>query len=71
MAADKIRAAVSGLTRDIMTLQAQGNYAAAKSMLDTLGVIRPSTQTVLDRLKGVPVDIAPRFTSAEALLTAY
>ncbi len=71
VAADKIRAAVSGLTRDIMTLQAQGNYAAAKSMLDTLGVIRPSTQIVLDRLKGVPVDIAPRFTSAEALLTAY
>ena len=71
VAADKIRAAVSALTHDIMTLQAEGNYAAAKAMLDTLGVIRPSTQAVLDRLKDVPVDIAPRFTSAEALLAAY
>ena len=37
-------------------------------MLDTLGVIRPPTQAVLDRLKDVPVDIAPRFPTAEALL---
>ncbi len=71
VAADKVRAAVSALTHDIMTLQAEGNYGAAKTMLETLGVIRPSTQAVLDRLKGVPVDIAPRFTSAEALLAAY
>jgi hypothetical protein len=69
--ADKIRAAVSALTHDIMTLQAEGNYAAAKTMLDILGVIRPNTQVVLDRLKDVPVDIAPRFTAAEALLAAY
>jgi Peptidase family M49 len=67
----KIREAVTALARDIMTLQAVGDYAAAKSMLDTLGVIRPNTQAVLDRLKGVPVDIAPRFTSAAALLSAY
>ena len=37
-------------------------------MLDTLGVVRPPMQAVLDRLKGVPVDIEPRFTSAAALL---
>lgn len=66
-----IREAVTALARDIMTLQAAGDYAAAKTMLDTLGVIRPQTQAVLDKLKGVPVDIAPRFTSAAALLSAY
>lgn len=66
-----IREAVTALARDIMTMQAVGDYAAAKTMLDTLGVIRPSTQAVLDRLQGVPVDIAPRFTSAAALLSAY
>jgi len=69
--ATKIRDAVTGLTRDIMTLQAEGDYAAAKTMLDTLGVIRPETKVVLDRLKDVPVDIAPRFPSAEALLAKY
>jgi len=70
VAADKIREAVTALTHDIMTLQAEGNYAAARTMLDTLGVIRPPTQAVLDRLKDVPVDIAPRFPTADALLAA-
>jgi hypothetical protein len=69
--ATKIREAVTALTREIMTLQAEGDYAAARTMLDTLGVIRPNTKVVLDRLKGVPVDIAPRFASAEALLAAF
>jgi hypothetical protein len=71
VAAGKVREAVAALAHDIMTLQAEGNYAAAKSMLDTLGVIRPNTQAVLDKLKDVPVDIEPRFTAAAALLAAY
>jgi Peptidase family M49 len=71
VAADKVKDAVSALAREIMTLQAEGNYAAAKTMLETLGTVRPQTQAVLDRLKNVPVDIAPRFTSAAALLSAY
>ncbi len=68
--ASKIRDGVSGLTRDIMTLQAEGSYAKAKAMIDTLGVVRPETQRVLDRLRDVPVDIEPRFTTAEQLLRA-
>ncbi|MGD9906529.1 MAG: hypothetical protein AB7U83_23935, partial [Vicinamibacterales bacterium] len=71
VAAERIKAAVTALTRDIMTLQARGDYAAARTMLDTLGIIRPQTQAVLDRLTDVPVDIAPRFPSAEALLAKY
>jgi hypothetical protein len=70
VAAGKVREAVTALTREIMTLQAEGNYGAAKRMLDTLGVIRPQTQAVLDRLKDVPVDIAPRFPTADGLLAA-
>jgi hypothetical protein len=64
----KIREAVASLTRDIMTLQAEGSYAKARNLIDTLGVIRPQTQALLDKLTDVPVDIAPRFTTAEALL---
>jgi hypothetical protein len=64
----KIRDGVVALTRDIMTLQAEGSYAKAKTMIDTLGVIRPETQRVLDRLTDVPVDIRPRFTTADQLL---
>jgi hypothetical protein len=63
----KIRQAVSDLTRDIMTLQAVGDYAAAQELIKTLGVVRPEVKTVLDRLKNVPVDIEPRFVTAEKL----
>jgi hypothetical protein len=66
--ADRIRQNVTDLTRDIMTIQARGDYAAAKQLISTLGVVRPQVQAVLDRLEGVPVDIAPRFTTAAQLL---
>jgi hypothetical protein len=59
----KIGEAVTALTRDIMTLQADGNYAKAKALIET-GTIRPTVQKVLDRLKDVPVDIEPLFVSA-------
>jgi hypothetical protein len=62
-----IRKSVSNLTRDIMTLQAEGSYAKATALLKSLGVVRPEVQKVFDRLADVPVDIAPRFVTAEAL----
>ena len=64
IASGKVRGAVEALTREIMTLQAAGDYAAARKMIETLGVVRPEVQRVLDRLAAVPVDIAPHFTSA-------
>ena len=65
--AAKIRQNVSDLTRDIMTMQAAGDYAAAQELIKTLGVVRPEVQKVLDRLTNVPVDIEPRFVTAETL----
>jgi Peptidase family M49 len=62
----RIADAVTSLTREIMTLQAEGSYAKAKAMIDKLGVVRPEVQKVLDRLTGVPVDIEPKFTTAAA-----
>jgi hypothetical protein len=66
--AARIRQNVIDLTRDIMTLQAVGGYADATQMIQTLGRVRPQVQVVLDRLKDVPVDIEPRFVTAEQLL---
>jgi hypothetical protein len=63
----KIVDAVTALTREIMTLQAEGSYTKAKGLIDRLGNVRPSVQRVLDRLTAVPVDIEPRFTTAERL----
>ena len=37
-------------------------------MIDTLGVIRPQTKALLDRLTAVPVDIEPRFVTALELV---
>jgi hypothetical protein len=59
----KIADAVTALTREIMTLQAEGSYAKAKDMIDRLSVVRPEVKTVLDKLDGVPVDIEPKFTT--------
>jgi hypothetical protein len=64
----KIKDAVSGLTREIMTLQAEGDYAKGKALGDRLGVVRPPVQRALDRLTAVPVDIEPHFTTAELLV---
>ncbi len=66
--AARIRQNVIDLTRDIMTMQATGDYAAARQMIERLAVVRPPVQTVLDRLKDVPVDIEPRFVTANELL---
>lgn len=61
----RIKEAVSKLTREILTLQAEGSYAKAKAMLDKYGVIRPPMQRALNRLRDVPVDIEPHFPLAQ------
>jgi hypothetical protein len=61
----KIRQAVADLTRDIMTIQAEGDYTAAQNLLKSMVVVRPPVQAILDKLKGVPVDIEPRFTAVK------
>ena len=61
----KIKAAVTKLTHDLLTLEAEGSYDTAKSMLDKYAVITPSMQHALDKLKNVPVDIEPIFPLAK------
>ncbi len=64
---DKISGAVSDLTGELLTIEATGDYAKAKDMLTRLGVIRPAVQRRLDVLKDIPVDIAPKFVTADQL----
>jgi hypothetical protein len=63
----RIKQNIIDLTRDLMTMEAMGDYAAAKQMIATMAVNRPPTQRVLDRLTSVPVDIEPRFVTAANL----
>ncbi len=62
----KVKGAVSDFTRELTTIEGHGDYRAAQGLLAT-AFIRPETQSVLDRLRDVPVDIEPRFTTAARL----
>jgi len=63
----RFKDAMTSLTREFMTLQAEGSYAKAKDLYTRLGVVRPEVQQVLDKLTGVAVDIEPIFTTAGEL----
>jgi hypothetical protein len=67
VSAARVKPAVEALTREILMLQARGDYAGAKAMIDRLAVVRPEVQRALDRLGRVPVDIEPRFVTAAQL----
>jgi hypothetical protein len=60
----RIKQNVIDFTRDLMTMEAVGDYVSAKQMIAQLAMIRPPVQRVLDRLASVPIDIEPRFVTA-------
>ncbi|WP_163997984.1 dipeptidyl-peptidase 3 family protein [Pyxidicoccus caerfyrddinensis] len=64
---EKIRASVTSLTKQLMEVQGRGDRKAAELLLAKMGVVRPSVQKVLERLKDVPVDIEPRYVTADEL----
>src|SRR4051794_21073504 len=66
----KIKDAVRELTRTLLMLEANGDYAAAKKTLDELVIMRPATQKLLDKLNDIPVDIEPQFVTADELAPA-
>ena len=63
----KMKTAIAELDHDLLTIEAEGDYAAAKKMLDEMGVVRPALQKALDSLQGIPTDIEPIFVTAEEL----
>ena len=64
---DRVKEGVTALTRDIMTIQAEGDYAKAKALGDRLGVVRPRGPRRARQAAAVPVDIEPRFVTAAQL----
>ncbi len=55
----KIKAAVRDLTHDLLTIEATGDYAGAKKLLDNLAIIRPPLAATLKKLADLPTDIDP------------
>jgi len=65
---NKMKEAVAGLDRVLLTLEATGDYAGAKKLISETMVVRPEVQKALERLKSVPVDIEPKFVTADTLV---
>jgi hypothetical protein len=63
----KIKDGVTSLARELLTLEGHGDRAKAKDLMSRLAVVRPEVQRILDRLKDVPVDIEPKFVTADTL----
>jgi hypothetical protein len=67
----KIKAAVADLDREFLTIEATGDYARAQDLMKRYVVIRPDVQKALDKMKAVPNDIRPAFTTAARLVSAH
>jgi Peptidase family M49 len=63
----KIKDAVAGLDRVLLTLEATGDYAGTKKLMSEMMILRPEVQRALERLKSVPTDIEPKFVTADSL----
>jgi len=59
----KMRGAVRDLAHDLLTIEATGDYAAAKKLLDSRGVMPAGVAETLAKVGDVPVDI--RFAGAQ------
>jgi hypothetical protein len=55
----KLEAAIAELTRAVVVLQGDGDYAAAKAFLDERARLDAPAQAVIDSLAAIPVDIQP------------
>jgi hypothetical protein len=62
--ASKVKDAVRKLTTEILTIEAEGSFEKASTILRRYAVIRPAMRSALDRLVHVPVDIEPIFPLA-------
>lgn len=56
----RIKDAVRGLCRDLLTIEAEGDYARAKKWIAELAVVRPPLEKTLDRMKSIPTDLVQR-----------
>jgi hypothetical protein len=64
---DKVPTVVEALAKEILMIQAQGDYDKAKAFVDKYAKVGPEIRGVLDSLKDIPVDIEPQFEIEEKL----
>jgi hypothetical protein len=64
----KIKGAVRDLAGELLTIEATGDYAGAKRMLDTYAKLRPEMSQAIEGLTKLPTDIAPGNVTADAVV---
>jgi hypothetical protein len=64
----RVKLVLNELAREILTIEAKGDYKAAKALLARYAVLRPRTKKALAQLESVPVDIEPDYATATEIL---
>jgi len=57
----KVKTAIRELAHLLLTIEAEGNYDAAKNLIKNYGVMTETMRAALDKLGDIPVDIKPVF----------
>ncbi len=65
----KMKEGVKSLTHDILMLEANGDYEAARKFLDKYGYMPDEVEATLSTLKDIPIDIEPIFYYKGSLLS--
>ena len=58
---EKMRSAMNALSAKLLTVQGDGDYAEAKRMTETMGIMKPELTADLARLKEAKIPIDIRF----------
>jgi len=64
---EKIQPAIKELSTEVLMIQAEGDYDAAKKLIARYRSETPELRAALAKLKDVPVDINPRYTVLDEL----
>ena len=59
---------MNALSAKLLTVQGDGDYAEAKRMTETLGVVKPQLVADLDRLKAAKIPVDVRFEQGLGVL---
>jgi hypothetical protein len=59
-----MRDAIRSLATELLTIQATGDYERARAPLEKYGISTPEIESVIARLRDIPVDITPVFPTA-------
>ena len=64
---DKAEAGIKALAAELLLIQAKGDYDGAKAFLKKYEAMPPEVAAALERLKDIPVDIRPIFSTVPAI----